>query len=383
MLEKFAVSIQSDMQQIFHSNVLETIHNIGKGALLVSKLHYTEKALKERDVDKIFWDAVKSMAISLKSEINRLINEEGPLFEGQLQNQSLEENKRTRIFTVILALDRLIKKREEKRIQGNGYVHLVDQVLEPHTNHYLRATPIVYSSIYCTLVNYLDLEVEAYGVSNPKHFLSRMSIRNTSNGNQDIQSPIAKLMEANISKSKGGRITFSSTKEIHVTYVPGPWMRIHNDNFSSSILKFDRNSSTLSAYSENRIIWQLQIIGNSRPTNFIKVGQDYIGEYFHSVDGVETMVPCTIKFYSLSTDMVSFIRGINSFDQPYVEIEVCYKESLPTNHVVNEGSANIVETIEHTERSCRMSDLDWCLLDFSDKGVTPITPIDYLDNLKR
>lgn len=374
----------SHPKTFFRDNIQKSEYNIGKGAILISKLHYSDKQLKSRNVEQIFLDSLQSMALELKRDIQEVIaKEKESLYANQSLHQSFEEKKRSQIFAIIVALDRLIKKREQRRHRGLGYVHLVDQVLDPNGLDYYRATPIVYSTIYCTLVNSLNLELEAFGVSNPKHFLSRMSIKNTVNCNKDMKSPIAKLVEAKMPKSRG-RITFSFVKDIIVMSVPGQWMRVNDPSFSSSVMKYDRNTSMLSVYADNhhnRCLWQVQIIENSRPSNYIKIGVDYIGEYFLEIDGTEKVVPCTVRFSTLSTDLISWCRSDQHSDQPYVEIEVCYKDTEGIEN--SEGSANVVDFIEYTERYCRLSDLDWCLLDFSEKGVTPITPVSYLEHLRR
>ena len=386
LLDQFAKSVQP----YSYGNLLQTEYDIGKGAILISKLQNTDMHLKLRDVEKQFDLALKSMVLDLKIEIKNVIQEEGDLYENCdniTVDHNWEEMQRSRVFAIVIALDRLIKKREQKRLRSleNRYVHFVDQVLEEGSIDYLRATPIVYSTIYCTLINYLGIEVEAFGVSNPKHFLSRLALKVLKNTHEEKPLPFVKFVEGRIPPYRG-RISFAHVKDMSIGSFSGFWMRISDGTFSSCKVIFDRSTSTLRVFSggsSRRLIWQLEVTDNSQRANQIKIGVDYFGEYFQNVDGFEKMIPCTIKFSALSPDLFGSCRE-SSFQANgiYLEIEVSYKDSMSLRK--SEGSAtNIVESVEFIERYCRMSDVDLCLFDFSDQGVTPITPVNYLEYLKK
>jgi hypothetical protein len=356
--------------------------DLGKGSLLISKLNYSDKELKLKDVDGLFEKTMQTMISELRKEVKQVvIDETNPILS--TYSESLEQERRNGIFMLLMALDRLIKNREGRRTNGSGFAKLVDVALSSN-ELYMRATPIVYSSIYCSLINRLNLEYQAFGVVNPKDFLSKIVVKDNKEPIQGEVSSLGQIVCSVMAENaKSDRLSFSFVKELNVWSIPGRWMYRQERQFGGSFLTFDKATSTLSAFqskSPEKLIWQLELTLNSRPTTSIKVGQDYIGDYFAHRNGAVEKTSCTIRFYALSPDLISESRNSFQSDDPFIEIEISFKETCT---VLTDSESEVIQSLDKTDRFCRMSDVDWCLIDFSDRGVLPLTPILYLDYFRR
>jgi hypothetical protein len=335
-----------------------------------------------KDVDGLFEKTMQTMISELRKEVKQVvIDETNPILS--TYSESLEQERRNGIFMLLMALDRLIKNREGRRTNGSGFAKLVDVALSSN-ELYMRATPIVYSSIYCSLINRLNLEYQAFGVVNPKDFLSKIVVKDNKEPIQGEVSSLGQIVCSVMAENaKSDRLSFSFVKELNVWSIPGRWMYRQERQFGGSFLTFDKATSTLSAFqskSPEKLIWQLELTLNSRPTTSIKVGQDYIGDYFAHRNGAVEKTSCTIRFYALSPDLISESRNSFQSDDPFIEIEISFKETCT---VLTDSESEVIQSLDKTDRFCRMSDVDWCLIDFSDRGVLPLTPILYLDYFRR
>lgn len=388
-------------------NILNSPYNMTAGALLVSKMFYNEAELHARDVDTIYRDWLEATTDELKTELElviedrrnmtRLLKEIYPdlkFFRG-----GLIEKRRKRVFPVLVALDNLIRRKENERLRdrSNDYEHLVDQVIHPDTV-YDRAMPITYSVIYCALVNALEVELHAFGIGFPKNFLSRILVKNTSNATNNLLQA-----EKDYALARGGSIKgkMSNVEKVNVFTLPGNWVVSAESRFFEVVLRYDHNNHMLEAmmvFSHASLpvkLWQLDLSTLESP-NHVNCNVEYEGTIYRK--GLEEKepvpLPCSIKF---TVPNVNVINSLSKSKVPYTGsfLEIIVKFKAPIDLAAELGGLHVEELqgrdlrsnsqqlMEWTNFYCRMEDLDCCLLEMSDKGVALITPTEYIASLKR
>lgn len=384
----------SKKKDFFLDDITKSEFNMAPGALMISKLFYTEKMLKSRNVDHIFEQGLKDLQQQFQIELDKVIEEHKfnrAAADGNFRI-SLSEKRRRRIFTVIKALDRLIQQQEENREEGEDFENLIDQVIQP-VEPYFRAAPIVHSVIYCTLINSLGMDLEAFGVLNPKYFLTRIAVKNNSNIHTNLL-PFAEpeLMNEDgtpITTKKSNRISFTGVKEVNVLTIPGYWVCVKDDSFDEVQINYDYEQRKLIAsYTASNAptdetrknLWELSL--DSKDKHLIKIGHEYEGIAYPETAEGNAFVPASIKFSAISPQVIESNRISSPTSAPYIEMQVRYKDRV---QIVKESDDEVVieEEVSFSENYCRTTDLDWALLRISEDGVIPVTPLSYMSNLKK
>lgn len=397
-------------------NITKSQYNLGPGAKLISNLNYNEKQLENRDIKYLFDTFLSSMNEELQAEVQKLLSSRRDL---NLPKEELSymDKRRKRIFYVLMALDKLIRRKEFDRIRGNRYEHFIDQIIQPQSD-YLRGMPITYSVLYCSLVNSLDIDLEAYGVPFPKHFLSRIVVKNYANADDHMLTLEQQDDTVSPFHSQGGsaftwrELRKSGPQQVSVQTLTGSWVCCTDSGFSEFQFVYDKEnmclkgSMVLSGDSmhdgeDTRHHWYVNLNHNllpnqTNPTTMLSTGQMYHGwiviennhhnsnssndinndsngEVAEKASAEPEMKECTIEIVSLSSEVLGSPRkGIPTIRGPYLEVQIKYR-----------GDEQHSLEADQVKYYCRSIDLDWCLLDISDQGIVPITPLNYIASLER
>jgi hypothetical protein len=391
-------------------NVNRSQYNLGPGASLISRLYYNEEQLKSRDIKQLFDSFISSMNYELQTEVESvLINRRE--FKLPREELSYMDKRRKRIFYVMMALDKLIRRKEQFRVRGSNYEHLIDQIIQPQ-NDYLRGMPITYSVLYCSLINSLDIDLEAYGIPFPKHFLSRIIVKNYANADDSmLQLEQNEFSGPTVDSLEPSNFTWhdaSKYKEaMNIHSLTGSWICCTDTGFSEFQITYNKEKMRLEANLVNNLHdsddtkhhWYLEM---KKMSNIVTVGDVYSGVLIQEnkhpqeesrkdtnsdvnvTSGNESIPPattntfskmkdCTIEIFTLPSAVLGSPRkGTPSIRGPYYEIQIRFRSD---DQVTMEP-----DQIHHY---CRTIDLDWCLLDISDQGIVPITPMHYITSLQK
>lgn len=425
------------------ANIIKSHYNTASGALLVSRLFYTEQELQSRHLQLLFDSFLRKTAAELQKELDFvLIQRRNSRFISLPYPESLQERRRQRVFSVLVALDRLIKKKEQQRVRGQEYEHLVDQIFLPDSR-YLRGMPITYSVLYCSLLNALDgTQLMAFGIAFPKHFLSRLAVQQPVSVLPAMTS--AQLLSSIKGDGEGGSFFINSeTSKVAVptivaTSLTGSWVCVTDRNFFEVSLSVDTTRGLLLASlvslsvgrveeTPQKLLWSIPLTPQpSKPSNFhdmeskaakskrgkgqqqqfrqqqleLQIGRDYSGILCQEVDVtppndnnststvaqteiVET--PCTLRIMQPSAAAMNALRSSSlPIQGDGLELQIRFRSSVDLSPASEQDNNNSNAAMQDFSNNyCRLSDLDNCLIDFSDGGVVPITPATYLTSLRR
>jgi len=276
--------------------------NMLSGALLVSKLYYTEKELLQRPINTIVKEGLKELRALLKSElekellhrhdIKKVLNESISLPKG-----TVYEKKRSQVLALINALDRAIVQQERRRERDStaSIVHLVDQVLQPE-GAYSRATPITYSILYATVINAIanlgDHNLQAVGINFPQRFLTRIVVKNSPHGHMHRHNQTSVVNAEDFIKS--GPVQFSRRKdlqnvpkEINFMDLLGDWVGFYSDGMQEVRIRYrkdkDKNTRVLEAVKidsdqhlpAGEIAWSIDLNQISKKSKLLAMNTPY------------------------------------------------------------------------------------------------------------
>lgn len=231
------------------------------GALLVSKLYYTEKELLKRSIDSITKDGIKELRALLKCELEIELLERQNIKKALSKSISVpkgtvNQKDRSQILALINALDRAIMQFEARREYdpAASVVHLIDQVLQPE-GVYSRATPITYSILYATVINAIanlgDHNLLAVGINFPQRFLTRIVVKNSLQNRLPHRNQIPAVNSEEFIKS--GPVRFSRRKDlqnvpkdINFMDLLGDWIGFYNDGMQEVRIRYrkDKENNT-------------------------------------------------------------------------------------------------------------------------------------------
>lgn len=272
--------------------------NMLSGALLISKLYYNEKQLKERRVDEIVQKGIDEWAAAFKVELEQLLlakqkvdTENAKMGNANRNRMSLLDKRRSQILPVINALNALILKQEARRLKSNDteYEQLVDQILQPDSV-YSRGMPITYSVVYSAVLNSIQqLNVECVGIPFPRNFLSRIVVKDAYRyGKSSVAYDNFTLSSDQVEKrfTKGARkehTAFPLQSEVNFFHLLGNWVGFYNEGMQEVRLSFNKETQVLEARKldgdqfvpSGEITWRLDLGRICKKSNLLKVDTPY------------------------------------------------------------------------------------------------------------
>ncbi|RYH32003.1 hypothetical protein EON65_01430 [archaeon] len=381
-------------------------YDLAPAGLLISKLFYSEQELKLRNLNDIYRQWMEPKCHEMRTEFMKVSTFAGKhRLENSISTLGPIVEQRRRIFYALQALDTLIKRHEKVREEGSAYEHLVDQVMRPCSEYY-RAVPITYSVIYTSLLNSLNIGLQAYGISYPKHFLSRLVLkshsRNSSTANEILSSSpnndhIRSPAKAARYRSKSFAKIFKAVETVSVYRLLGSWCCSAHNGFYEINLSYDPHTHILQARSVDKsscgqlvlskILWQVSF-ENTKQISTINLDQEYVGTVHQSSSSnmglLETPILCSVRFAGIHPSLFGSVQhyGPAPSGNIHFEIKVTYTEtnSVPEEHSVEGKKESKYDVINYY---CRTSEMDWCLLDIYSEGVAPIMTMQYVDELQR
>ncbi len=275
--------------------------NMLTGALLISKLYYTEKELHQRSINTIVKEGLKELRTLLKSELEKELLHRHDIKKVLNESISLPkgtgyEKKRSQVLALINALDRAIIQQERRRDRdpSASIVHLVDQVLQPE-GAYSRATPITYSILYATVINAIanlgDHNLQAVGINFPQRFLTRIVVKNSPLGHMHRHNQTVVNSEDFI---KSGPAQFSRRKdlqnvpkEINFMDLLGDWVGFYSEGMQEVRIQYrkdkDKNTRVLEAVKidsdqnlpAGEIAWSIDLNQISKKSKLLAMNTPY------------------------------------------------------------------------------------------------------------
>eukprot|EP00981_Chlorochromonas_danica_P014357 scaffold7822_cov179-Ochromonas_danica.AAC.18 len=318
-------------------------------------------------------------------------------------NLPLKERRRRSIYYLILALDELIREIEEAHSNGEGEEQLVDQVFLPFSD-YGQDLRIMYSVVYSALINRLEQqEFEAFGVPFPKHFLTRLVVRQVDHHQNGTSSsfPRSSLESDLLVKPKASRLRLQES--VAASEITGKWLCTTEDGFSEISLEYQQATNTLQALrvdvkkgkvQPEKVVWSLIL---PHLDGRLRFDHEYFGmvhgrqRSYSSSTTVSEEEPeflptvCSIWFKGLSPKLF----GPKQFGSPlspkvHVEMYLSYREMKdPKENVESKGKQKTSKQDDFDAFYCPIDELDWCLLDISDIGVKIIPALEYTTALER
>jgi len=265
------------------------------------------------------------------------------------------------------------------------------------------------------------------GNSSPKEVIIEKMSKSICNKGKKTSTPLFPVIYSSSSISNDSRSTTTTTtttmidlntvpSEVSIQQLTGRWVACDDSDdiyrFQEIMIKYDRDE--LKAYKldrndfieANEISWKINLKSqNISATKKIRVGSSYVAE-------VQVALPKNIKpefiAYSFklhalplstflskseslhyhndqdqhnqdllrpSSSSSSIMSSLLSSSDIYYEIEL----ELKSGYVTGKKASHTSKKISY----CRTADMDRCLFDISNRGVTTFTPVKYLNILKR
>lgn len=389
-----------------------TPYDLAPAGLLVSKLYCSEQELKFRNLSEIYLQWMEPKSQELRTEFMRILaaaNKNG-LDSDISKCEPIVQQKR-RIFYALQALDALIKKYESGREEGSAYEHLVDQVMKPSSAYY-RAVPITYAVIYTSLLNSLNIGLQAYGISYPKHFLSRLVLKapsrlsmgtpaanDVASSSSSTEQPKPPVKAARY-RSKSFAKIFKAVETVSVYRLLGSWCCSAHNGFYEINLSYDPHTHVFQARSvvkpsegalaSSKVLWQVSLFDSAaKQSSTVNLDQEYVGTVHHTSNPSDkeasaTPTLCSVRFAGIHPSFFGSAQhyGPATSGNIHFEIKLTYTE---TNAATSESSTEGKKESKYDVINyyCRTSEMDWCLLDIYSEGVAPIMAMQYVDELQR
>lgn len=348
---------------IHQQQLTKAPHRLMKGAMLVSKLYYGEKALKEADLDRLHasWLAI------LRGMLEHPAGAEG---SGGLSDRWGQHT----IFNLMEALDKILRDGRGFSFQDRPEPRLalmVHWVLSNRAKAFSSATSEIFAALFTDLINGLGLGVRAYAVDYLTDFRLRLIVPVKPRPTESI------LRDAADDSSHAARVYVHPVPStVSVQELVDTWMCCTPRGFFQVHLRYDTpdtpdtpDNSTDSA-DHRHGHKQLQAIrmhadGSEEMLWFLPIqSETLLLSVTHTID---LEAKYDVRFSGLPAQFFgSKAFGKAPRSGPHYEIEVTHHEG------------------EQRERHyyCRVSEVDWCLWDISDYGVMPITSMKMRSSLK-
>ena len=346
--------------------------NMLSGALLISKLYYNGSELKNRNIDEIVKNGINDISKLLKRELEKILLDRKIIemkatekLKTEMKNDNnmtLQDRRRSKILPIINALNITIQKVESRRLKDEllDHEYFIDQIIQPYNTiyHSTRAMPIIYSILYCSILNTLQqqqhISIEAIGIPFPRNFLSRIVVKG-SQRNSTVEAPLYDKFGLPILKhthTETPTTTSSSSNtgtgnnkrfiknpqniptEVNFFHLAGQWIGFYTEGMQEIKIMIDHSKHLLIAYKidgdkyvpTGEIAWQIDIKDICKNSNMLKIGVGYRVAVQIAKEGYKQ--PCfvlyTLTLHALPSNIFQPMTTTTAVlsNTPYFEIQL-------------------------------------------------------------
>jgi len=341
-------------------------------SLLVSKLKYQNERGKR--VGEIVESGLQELLVEFKREV------------GQSKYRANRNIDRLKAFNVV------IQRKEQNRSLGEDPCHLVDQVLDSNFQ-YSNAMPITFCIVFAEIMERLG--VKTRGVAFPKRFVTRIfnppesSFSSSSSSTKDAHIDVDVDEDAVAGGKEGTGAGAALSKYIKVNDLVGRWIGQYPAGLQEIEVSYNELEGFVEAKKvdgdlfvpEGEITWRFECLSETIDVESDKLGQLQIArEGFKS----KTFIPCHIKANVLTPRSIGDFR-VNAPVFTELVLDVLDDETGDTGFSTSHSSSKSKSSRSSVKslHFVRVTDLDRCLVSFLLGSVSLLTPLQYLDFVKR